>query len=287
MTKDNDAIPPSDKPVQPSLKDAPVNPNSEYSPVQSTPEDAPNKEKRQCTPQPTILHIGDARKVVDYDALSNATSKNTEFKKISRQKAGKCSEFLPEIVTDVISESKPQCLILQSGYWSVNKEADIKSSSDFELCKQQTIIAANNVFCSASRALNDEKTDVKHVIIMKLPLRKLPPNALYLSRLYNETLLNLHLKSPLQKKMSVLNDRYYKTDVTTDLVQRIATLFPNDAKSTKQTNATNTSSQRHNHWSQPKPGRGFQRRNSRRLLKVSSTNEFIMPTSNRFETQGN
>ena len=226
-----------------------------------------------------ILHMGDARGLVDYDTLEETTATKSEFKKISKANAGKCSEFLPEIISSEISTLNPKCLILQTGYWSVNYDKDI-SSVDFECSQQQSIITANNAFCAATRALRENST-LEKVVLMKLPVRrKFSSTKTSLSKTFNNTLEELHRRSPNRHKILLINDRYHKKEVTADIIYSVSQIFSSNPGNDK--TVINTGQ-----WLEPKHGRGFQRQNSRKH-KTSRNNTYDpLPIRNRFQPPGN
>ena len=70
---------------------------------------------------PKILHMSDARNLIDNEEVEIATGANIVFDKISKTKAGKCSEFLPEMVCNNVEINDPDCLVVQTGGWLVEK----------------------------------------------------------------------------------------------------------------------------------------------------------------------
>ena len=171
--------------------------------------------------KPTILHMSDARGLIDNQKVEEATGASLKFEKIGRKRAGACSEFLPEMVSSQVSSLKPDCLILQTGSWRIEskeKHLDMDIFSD----KQSAVIAATNTFNAAARAVR-ESSCVKKVILMKLPInKKFSATKKSLSCLYNGTLKDLKLKSQCGTKIIIADDRYYKTDLTSDIINLTA-----------------------------------------------------------------
>ena len=165
-----------------------------------------------------------------------------------------------------ISVSNPDCVILQTGSSSIERPNDA-NPIEVEYFKQQTIVAANNVFTAALRVVNDSRK----VILMKLPVRK-KDSALKttLSKLFNETISNLKKDASRCEQITILEDRYYKQEVTTDIANAVKSLFKGGDDVIKREQSG---------WKTLKSGS--------KVSERQSTRGFILPTKNRFEQLGN
>ena len=144
-------------------------------------------------------------------------------KTINRDERGKSSSLLPEFISKKVDELKPDCVIFQTGASAVLRPSD-PNSIEAEYFKQEVIVSANNIYNAASRALNNPSTKA---VIMKLPIRKKDPSfKKSLSNLFNNTLIDLHKESRFREKIAVIEDKYFRNEVTADLAKLITTMFP-------------------------------------------------------------
>ena len=106
---------------------------------------------------------------------------------------------------------------------------------------------------------------------MKLPIRKKDSSLkTMLSTQYNETITNLIKERSLSDRVILLEDKYYKREVTSDLIRTIAPYIQGDSNRDKAKSE----------WKTVEVGRG----SSRNLV---STPTFVLPTKNRFNQLGN
>ena len=221
---------------------------------------------RRSGSKPFVLHFGDTSGLIDKDVFESKTNARIKSQKITRTDRGKSSSLLPEMIESKVARFSPDCVILQTGASSVERPVGA-SPSEIEYFKQQTIISANNIFTPASRVTNASRK----VVLMKLPIRK--KDSLLkttLSRLFNETIINLKNSASHCDQLILLEDRYYKRQVTSDLIGTITQVVHEDAKLRKE----------EEEWNTAKSGRKVSK-------PVRSSQSFILPTMNRFEHLGN
>ena len=182
-----------------------------------------NKEKeKEKTRKPTkILYVGDSISTnVNVKALEEATEAKFVASKaysaiydIEENKAKKASEYPRSNFTDVIpAELKKddfKTIVLQASSEDItNLNTKDEPEKYIEYFKQVSIMAAQNLFSAAERALEDEN-NVEKVVIMKQTPRYDPvdvdPLTLKpaLADLYNKTLTDCWMNSRLSKKIFV------------------------------------------------------------------------------------
>ena len=235
-----------------------------------------NKAEIKSKSKPFILHIGDTRGLIDKNVFEKKSEVKIKTKTINRDERGKSSSLLPEFISKKGDELKPDCVIFQTGASAVLRPSD-PNSIEAEYFKQEVIVSANNIYNAASRALNNPSTKA---VIMKLPIRKKDPSfKKSLSNLFNNTLIDLHKESRFREKIAVIEDKYFRNEVTADLAKLITTMFP--CKSSEKVNVTSNSHKEDNsNWQTVKEGKSLPHR-------TKTTTPFTIPTNNRFRPLGN
>ena len=127
---------------------------------------------------------------------------------------------------------------------------------------------------------------------MKLPLnRKFSPLKTSLTLLFNETILNL--KKSMQhssKRIEVINDKYYKSQVTKDIVQATSPLFRSSnvvENRRKEQNDLRWVEVRHNKRSRFTSYKSNMNRPRDIDIRQRPTVSYYTPTYNRYSTLGN
>jgi len=182
---------------------------------------------------------------------------------------------LPDAASTIGGESKPEILILNTGsshVMSVNNSQRLPIDK-IAYHRQETVIAANNIFNSAVKSLKLH-TSLKKVVLMKFPLRaNLPPSIkASLSLLFNETITSLWIQSPFRQNIFLGNGSFRKKDVTRTITDLTNSAFNTHVQTDKDEGWITVGS------------KGLQDKTSSTLL---TSEEFSIPTQNRYRYLGN
>ena len=221
--------------------------------------------ERKHRTRPLTLHVGEVHGLVDQDKLERKSGSKLKMHRVRRSDRGKSSSLLPEMLKKKVEEINPDNIVLQVGTSSVERPLN-PSPADAEYYKQEVIVSACNVFTAASQALNNNSS--RTAILMKLPIRsKDSSQKASLSHLYNKTIMDLHKKSKVAERICVIEDRYYKPEVTSDLAAALVSLLhPRELKKDA--------------WNPVIATR-------RRRVSNEQSTPFTISTHNRFEQLGN
>ena len=112
------------------------------------------------------------------------------------------SNFL-NVVPTQLSRGTYQSLVLQAGSVDItNLVTNINSDEFMEYFKQETVISANNFFQAGVNALSTSPS-LERVVMMKQIPRYDSSLKSSLSKLYNDTITELWMKSPLKNQIVI------------------------------------------------------------------------------------
>ena len=221
-----------------------------------------------------ILYISDYDNLIESKVLERKVKAKVTVKK-AVENIGNVSENLPEKVYEDIRTTTPECVAIHVGSSILSKIR--KNHQQIEHARQETIIAATNIFSSAVRPFKS-KTAAKKIIIVKQPVSDRPSLKSSLALLFNETLTNLWLQSPHKADILLCCDSYDRKQMTENLVSAVSKTLNLNINHFRQ----NTSSLRNHTNYAWKPVRG-----TRRTVQNFHHRSFAVSTYNRFQTLGN
>ena len=138
------------------------------------------------------------------DTLENEAKERTLFPEKSFE----------NVIKTEVSREDPEILIIQAGSVDItNFKTGGKNPEQYgEYFKQQTIVSASNLFTNVANILEADTKIRKAIIMKQIPrydLAKNDPKGIKaaLSQLYNDTLTQLWLSSPLKDRLTVSNHR--------------------------------------------------------------------------------
>ena len=138
-----------------------------------------------------------------YGAIKDVTG--SRFKLPQRYPQANFTDVIP----NELKKDDFECLIIQAGSVDItNLDTKNNANENIDSFKQETIKAATDMFNAATGALNS-KTNLKKVVLMthipRYDLKQDDPMSLkpVLSQLYNNTIIQLWIHSPLKNKLFI------------------------------------------------------------------------------------
>ena len=196
--------------------------------------------------------------------IEKDTGVNLKTSKVSSIVVGDTFEMLPEAVEERVKENEPDYLILQHGAAKLSSRCTGEGVSTSKIAhyRQETIVAATNLFNAAVKGL--KSTQLRKVIIMKLPFHPRSSIKTFLALLFNETLTNLWIQSPHRQQILLSEGHFRKSDVTKMIIRFTKEVLKEEDED----------------WT-------LVRSKSSRFPVREPQNSFEIPTSNRFTGEGN